>query len=454
MEDGRARLTPIKYLLVGGAIFAMHFGGSSMIWPMTWGKESGSSVFPAFIGIYLTALFFPLLGYLALARSKGTFYTMACKVSPGFGKAFCSIAMLVLGPLFCIPRMSAAAWDAFLQVSGFSPESFVAPLIFSIIYYLITYWFIAQKSDAVDKVSKILFPVLVIAVVAVIGKGIMFPLAIQNPKVYTVNAFAYGFKNGYATAELICALVFATIIIDDLRFKGIAEEHINSNLIKVGIIGITMLTLTHLGHMIVGSYTGGIFEDLRYSALYSAVVLKLWGTVGGAIFNIALLFAALTTAIGLAVATANFFQEITNNRVSYKKSAGITLIISAFVTVLGLSSIVELAAPLLDIVYPAGINMTLFYAFIPNLEYREKVFSSYRVAMVVSFIWGVYEGVLTYLKMFRINTGILEVVYNKVPLTSMGLGWIPITCTAIVISLILHRKKNRRIYNQIWNLKE
>lgn len=447
MDNDRAKLTPIKYLLVGGAIFAMHFGGSSMIWPMTWGKESGTSVFPAFIGIYLTSLFFPLLGYIALSKAKGTFYTMACRVSPSFGRTFCSIAMLVLGPLFCIPRMSAAAWDAFLQVSGFTPESFMAPLIFSIIYYIITYWFIAKKSDAVDKVSKILLPVLIIAVVAVIGKGILFPIAIQNPKAYTVNAFAYGFKNGYSTAELICALVFATIIIDDLKFKGIGEEYINSNLIKVGIIGITMLTLTHLGHMIVGSYTGGIFEDLRYSALYSAVVLELWGTVGGAIFNIALLFAALTTAIGLAVATANFFEEITEKRVSYKKSAGITLIISAFVTVLGLSSIVELAAPLLDIVYPAAITMTLFYAFIPNLENREKVFSSYKVAMVVSFVWGIYEGVLTYLQMFGISTGILEDIYNRVPLTSMGLGWIPITCTAIVIVLILHRGKDKKIYN-------
>lgn len=447
MDNDRAKLTPIKYLLVGGAIFAMHFGGSSMIWPMTWGKESGTSVFPAFIGIYLTSLFFPLLGYIALSKAKGTFYTMACRVSPIFGRAFCSIAMLVLGPLFCIPRMSAAAWDAFLQVSGFTPESFMAPLIFSIIYYIITYWFIAKKSDAVDKISKILLPVLIIAVVAVIGKGILFPLAIQNAKAYTVNAFAYGFKNGYSTAELICALVFATIIIDDLKFKGIGEEYINSNLIKVGIIGITMLTLTHLGHMIVGSYTGGIFEDLRYSALYSAVVLELWGTVGGAIFNIALLFAALTTAIGLAVATANFFEEITEKRVSYKKSAGITLIISAFVTVLGLSSIVELAAPLLDIVYPAAITMTLFYAFIPNLENREKVFSSYKIAMVVSFIWGIYEGVLTYLQMFGISTGILEDIYNRVPLTSMGLGWIPITCTAIVIVLILHSGKDKKIYD-------
>ncbi|WP_096635048.1 branched-chain amino acid transport system II carrier protein [Clostridium cochlearium] len=440
MDDGRAKLMPIKYLLVGGAIFAMHFGGSSMIWPMTWGKESGMSVFPAFIGIYLTALFFPLLGYLALSRSRGTFYTMSCKVSPGFGKIFCSIAMLVLGPLFCIPRMSAAAWDAFLQVSGFTPESFVAPLIFSIIYYLITYWFIAQKSDAVDKVSKILFPVLVIAVIAVIGKGIISPLSVQNPKVYTVNAFAYGFKNGYATAELICALVFATIIIDDLKFKGITDEYINSNLIKVGIIGITMLTLTHLGHMIVGSYTGDIFENLRYSALYSAVVLKLWGTVGGAIFNIALLFAALTTAIGLAVATANFFQEITQGKISYKKSAGFTLIISAFVTVLGLSSIVELAAPLLDIVYPAAITMTLFYAFIPGLENRKKLFSSYKVAMIVSFIWGIYEGILTYLKMFNIRLGFLENIYNNVPLSDMGLGWIPITCTAIIIALVSYKK--------------
>lgn len=72
-------------------------------------------------------------------------------------------------------------------------------------------------------------------------------------------------------------MVFATIIIDDLKFKGIIDRKLDINLMKVGLIGIGMLTLTHLGHMIVGSLTGTTFGETKYAALYSAVVLKLWG---------------------------------------------------------------------------------------------------------------------------------------------------------------------------------
>ncbi|KAJ49056.1 LIVCS family branched-chain amino acid:cation transporter [Clostridium tetanomorphum] len=438
MEKENTKLSPGKLFLMGGALFSMHFGGSSMIWPMTWGKESGNSIFPAFIGIYLTALFFPLLGYLALSRAKGTFYQVSERVSHRFANFFCSMAMLVLGPLFCIPRMSAAAWDAFLQVSKFQPQSYMAPLIFSIFYYSLTYWFIAKKSDAVDKISRILFPVLVIAVIAIISKGILFPISTVQPKVYGINAFAYGFKNGYATAELLCALVFATIIIDDLKFKGIIDRKLDINLMKVGLIGIGMLTLTHLGHMIVGSLTGTTFGETKYAALYSAVVLKLWGNVGGMIFNIALLFAALTTAIGLAVATANYFQEVTNKKISYNKSAIITLIISAIVSAIGLSSIVELAAPLLDIVYPAAITMTLFYAFIPNLDIKRRTFSSYKFGIITALIWGIFEGILTYMDMFKIDVSIIKKIHDFFPFTSVGLGWISITFIAIIIGAILN----------------
>lgn len=40
-------------LMMGGALYSMHFGASSMVWPMTWGKESGSSIFLAFIGAFM-----------------------------------------------------------------------------------------------------------------------------------------------------------------------------------------------------------------------------------------------------------------------------------------------------------------------------------------------------------------------------------------------------------------
>ena len=95
----------------------------------------------------------------------------------------------------------------------------------------------------------------------------------------------------------------------------------NKALARAGMIGIGILTVTHLGHMIIGANTGELFADVKFAALYARVVVELWGTVGGVVFNIALLFAALTTAIGLAVATAEYFEKASHGKLNYRKSA-------------------------------------------------------------------------------------------------------------------------------------
>ena len=127
-----------EIFLMGGALFAMHFGGASMIWPMTWGKESGSSVLMAFVGISMTALLLPLLAYVALSRGQGSFLTITTRAMPKFGHFFCGATIMVLGPLYVIPRMSAASWDVILQVTNWEPSSRLPIFLFSCAYYLLT----------------------------------------------------------------------------------------------------------------------------------------------------------------------------------------------------------------------------------------------------------------------------------------------------------------------------
>lgn len=442
MEASVNKLGIKKLFLMGGALFAMHFGGSSMIWPMTWGQQSGSSVLPAFAGIYLTAVFFPLLGYIALSRGKDSFYGISKRISKPFADIFCSITILVLGPLFVIPRMSAAAWDAFLQISGFTPTNFVPAFIFAVLYYIITYWFIAKKSETVDKLSKILFPILIISICAIFVKGLLFPLSQWAPKTYSQPAFAYGFVNGYATMELPCALVFAAIIINDLKGKGFSGKSLDYNLLRVGFIGTGILTITHFCHMLVGSFTGDLFMNLNYSALYARVVVALWGNFGGAVFNIALLFAALTTAIGLTAATCEYFEETSKGKYSYKQIAVFTLVISTLISVIGLSKIVSLTAPLLDIIYPAAITMTLCYALIPDIIHKDRLMSSMRWAVYAAFLWGIFEGILGYSKLLNINHDLLVKVHHAFPLSTIGMGWIGITAFVFILRYLMVQDKN------------
>ena len=84
----------------------------------------------------------------------------------------------------------------------------------------------------------------------------------------------------YATGDLLCALVYGIIIVNNLRGKGVAEKRLNGMIIKVGIIGIGLLCLTHLGHMLMGAYVGATL-NLQYAPLYMQAVLELWGRADG-----------------------------------------------------------------------------------------------------------------------------------------------------------------------------
>ena len=434
MNNEKRLSSAFQYFLVGGSVFAMHFGGSSMIWPMTWGKESGNQLYIAFSGIFITAVALVYVGYLALVKSNKTMHQMAQDVSKNYAYLFSGIMILVMGPLFCVPRMSAAAWDSILQVFKFHPNSFLPALIFSIIYYLVTYWFICDKTGIIDKLSKVLLPVLIIAVSGIIIKALLFPVGAQEAARYSVHPFAYGFKSGYATGEVVCALLFGNIIIDGLKAKGIGEQYLNKNLKIVCIIGLLILTTTHFGHMYAGSHAGK-YGDLKYSALYTEVVIALWGKIGGVIFNIALIFAALTTAVGMSAATADILREVSEDRIDYKLSAIIILVVSATISAMGLGTIVELIGPLIDIIYPPAIVMVIYYCLIKDLDKKPRLLAGYRYAMVVSLIFSSLEGLITYGKYFKMDVTQLENIFHYIPLANMGLGWVIPVAIAIFIGM-------------------
>ena len=439
MEDNK-KLSILTILSLGGALFSMHFGAASMIWSMTWGKESGSSVYIAFLGIYITAVFIPLLGYFALAKG-GSFLELSRGVSPKFATIFCNLTILVLGPLFVIPRMSAAAWGAFLQITGYNPKTMIPIMIFSILYYGLVFWFVSSRDNLMDKISKILFPVLLVIVAGVVIKGIKNPISVRGIKLYAEPPFIYGLLEGYSTMELPTALLLGGVLINNLKYKGLKDDDLSKYLIIIGIIGTTILAITHFAHMYIGSSTYGVFEDLKYSSLYAAVVVELWGVFGGIIFNIGLVFAALSCAVGLTSATSQFYEELSDGKMEYRKVSILIAIVSALVSILGLEVIIKITYPLLKIIYPPAIVMTMSYALIPNIKSRQKKLLGMRIAVYISLVMGALEGLVEFLKLIDIESIYISGLMAKLPLSKYGLAWVPISLIGFLIGNALGKKK-------------
>lgn len=435
------KLSAFQLFLCGGALFSMHFGASSMVWPMNWGKESGSSVIPAFLGAFITSLLLVLVAYLALAKGNGSYDKITKKVvGKGFGNFYTRITIAILGPLYAIPRMSAAAWDSIVQAFELDPNNKIMLIIFTVLFYLVTYFFLMNPGKAMDKISNLLFPFLIVIVVLIVVKGVAFPISQPVEKIYQGSAFAYGFTNGYATAEILCALIFGVVIFNTLENKGVTKENMTSSMIKVGIVGLIMLTFTHFAHMWIGAHTGKTFENLNYTALYTAVSSVLYGKLGGILFSLALFFAALTTAIGMTSGCAEFFVDTTDGKFNYKQCSIAILVLSVIFGSLGLSSMLSILGPILDGIYPAAIVLVVFYAFVPDVD-NKRYLNACKYSIYTAFALGMVDMIWKYMIKLNINPMGLVDLYGKVPFADISLAWVPWAVVAFIVGLVVYRKK-------------
>ncbi len=402
-----------------------------MLWPVTWGQQSGSDVLVAYLGIFISAIIFPWLAYLAVSREGTLFAIASSSVNKKFAQVFGGLTVLVLGPLFAIPRMSAASWDAICQILGLEHSPFTAMLIFTVLYYLVTFWFLFKRSEVIDKIARYLLPVLIITIAAVVIKSLVSPLSYQVPRFYPEHPFTYGFLNGYQTMDLPAALMFATLVIVGLKEShGLKGKPLNRSLVITAGVGFALLGLSHFTQMLVGASTGNLFTDVSYARLYATVILELWGPIGGVVFNVALLFAALTSAVGLGGGTASYFEEASGGKLPYVACTAAALFFSGLVSLVGLSEIIRLTAPILDMIYPPAIVIVVFIAIAPGLK------GARAGATVAAFAWGLFEGLCGYTNLFNAGTALLS-FRNLFPVAEAGFGWVLFSIAGAVIGHFL-----------------
>lgn len=429
----------IKELLVmGGALFSMHFGAACMLFPVQWGKDAGTALWPMFAGVLLSGVLLPYFGYLALVKGDGTFLSITQKLSGRFGTWFAALTIFVIGPLYMVPRMSAAAWAAIVQITGLKTESLLPAIAFAVVFYLVTYWFVVNPGKVIDKIGNILFPVLIVVVAAVIIKSIASPIADEwAAPSFTQNPVVHGFLEGYATADLQCALLFGIIVVQGIRNAGIEEKAINKNLIKIGIVGLGLLAVTILGHMISGANTGGTI-DLTLSALYTEMVLQLWGSFGGILFNIALVAAALTTAVGAVSSTSEIWEEILRDKnekaFTYRNFCIASCALSCVVSFADLDTIVRIIGPVLDACYPAAIVIAMYYCLCRKPDDTAALRAG-KWAMICAFAISVLQLAIRYSEMFGLGWDLLSKAYYALPLAEYSLAWLPVS---VIIYAVLH----------------
>lgn len=398
-------------VVIGFALFSMLFGAGNVIFPPYLGMQAGPDWLGAFTAYYIAAIGLALVAMYALLKMNGT-HGVTDRLNKGASIALMIAIVMCIGPMLCIPRTAATTHE--MTVMVLAPNVPVA--VTSVVFFAIIYALCVKKSAIVDIIGKFLTPALLIGLLILIVMGVMHPIndIALIPQVDRVLVSAV--DAGYQTMDTLGAMLFGTILLASISDKGYTEGP-NRKKVFFGAATIAgvLLFIIYIGLVYLGATVSTMFEgSISRADLVIAIVDALMGRTGVIILGIVVALACVTTSVALCSASAEYFIELSGNKVSYPVMLAIVCAFSAAIATLGLDAIVEIASPILNIVYPPMLILVIISAFAPNTDNTISRFAVAGSVIVAS---------LSVLNSFGIGGGALAVV-DALPLTCVSMGWL------------------------------
>lgn len=402
-------------------LFALFFGAGNLIFPPQLGQAAGENIFSANLGFIITGVGLPVLAIMALGFSgKSDLQALASRVHPAYGVFFTVALYLTIGPLFAIPRTNTVAYEIGI-IPFVETDSYLPLLIFTIIFFGLTLFFVLQAQRLVDIVGKILTPILLIVIALLIIASFINPMGnIGAPtEAYATGSFFTGFQEGYLTMDALAAFVFGIIIINIMKDRGAkTRKEIMVSTTKIALIAALLLGAIYSSLAYMGAKS---VEELGYldngGAILSAASNFYFGGYGKIILAIIVIAACLTTSIGLITSCASYFTKLIP-ALSYKVWATIFTIFSAVISNFGLNKIIEYSVPVLYALYPLAMCLMVLTFLHPLFKGKKEV---YQVSIAFTLIIGVIDG----LSAAGVNIdAITDWLGQYLPFYSQGLGWI------------------------------
>ena len=415
-------------IVVGFALFSMFFGAGNVIFPPYLGMESGPQWLLGFSAYFIADIGLALLGVFALLR-VGSSEAVTLRLGKIPAELLMCAIILCIGPMVAIPRTSATTFEM-----AISPNlSGVSPVLFSVLFFALILALCIKESAVVDIVGKVLTPLLLVGLFAIIIKGIVTPLGEIAALPQIANAAVTGIKAGYQTMDALAALPFGIIVLQSVTAKGYDSGKkqfrvVGGAAVLAGVLLLCVyMGLAYLGATVSAQYT----SDIGRAQLIMALVEALMGKVGVILFGVVVGLACVTTAIALTSSAAAYFAELCRGKVSYKVFVIAICVFSAVVSNLGLDRIVAVAAPVLDVIYPPTLVLIFISLLAPRLPDRVS-----RGAAIGALLTSV---------LCTLNANGIHIPFMaNLPLYDLGLSWLlPAVIFGLAASLLPGRSQAR-----------
>ena len=413
--------------VVGFALFSIFFGAGNLLFPPYLGLVSGQDWFISFLGFIIGDAGLALLVIVVAAKNKGILDEILVRGGKKLARFIGCAAILCIGPFLAIPRTAATTFE--MSILPFMPNLGTAgSVIFSIIFFVATYFLTIKSTKVLDIIGKFLTPVLLLSLLALIIKGVITPIGPMSPDhMIDRSLFSEGLSQGYLTMDALGASAMAGIMISTLVSKGYTDTKDQISMtVKAGFVSGIALSIVYGGLCYLGA-TMSTMHDINISQalLVVAATEGIFGTPGKVLLAIMVLFACLTTSIGLTSSAGRYFEDTTDGRLSYEKIVTAICIFSAVVSTFGVNKIIQISIPILQTIYPVMIILVVLTIFTKQIK-NDNTFKGAAYFTFVASILSVANSL----------TGAFEFI-NVLPLTSLGLGWIvPGLIGAVVGSFI------------------
>ena len=426
------RLSPQNIIGMGFMAFAMFLGAGNLIFPPMVGQLAGDHVWLAAVGFLMTGVGLPLLGVIVISRVGGGFNEISRELPKGLIILMGTCIFLIIGPLYAVPRTAMVAYEVgiipFLSSEGYQPR-----LIFSILFFALSWYLSMCPGKLLESVGKIITPALIILLIIIGCAPLVSPLGLPGDAMgaYSSTPLITGFLEGYMTMDALAALMFGVVIMTNLKSHGITEK---SSLFRysvyTGIIAAIGLGLVYLSLFYLGATSRDIADGADNGGQILALYVdNLFGTLGSLLLAGVVTLACLTTAIGCITAASEYFDNLTE-KLNYSTIVALISLTCMVLANLGLNQIITLFIPVLLTLYPvciALILLGLIKDYLPNPRL------TYRTTLLVTFTLSIVDALA------GINLPSLQAtieLFSKLPGFDIHLSWLlPAAITLIVTFL-------------------
>ena len=424
-------------------LFALFFGAGNMIFPPAMGLSAGSHVWTALAGYIVTDVGLPLLAITAVVFANRSLTTMVGRAGKKFSAFFIVLIYLLIGPLFAIPRTGSVSFElAVMPFLGESSHVSLYSVIFTALFFGAVYVLSANPNKIVAIVGKILTPILLLSIFIIGISAIVNPIGPVGQPVGTYESIAFfnGIIEGYMAMDALAASIFARIVIENVEAMGIqSQRNIAKYTLLTGILATIGLAVVYGILAYVGATSGSLGLFSNGGQLLAAVAHHLFGTIGMLILGIAVLFACLTTAIGLTTACGDYFSD-NYTKLEYNHVIIAVCLFSFLVSNIGLTQLLNITLPALLMVYP--VLMALVLASFLNRWFKDRQ-PIYAGILIGAACVSIPNGLETLAANYNIQIVALSNLLQSIPFYELGLGWVIPAVIGGIIGAIVNTMRNK-----------